>query len=153
VFDEATIDFLTSHNIGVLATVDTDGGPQACTIFYVADIDHSLIFKSRSGSNHIQSIRRDRRAALVVYCHDSTYNLKSGLQLKGEVVRVREADELRIAVDLYSTQFKGAREKFAEIEHLASPEAESTLYRFIPSAYKLTDGLTKRTDSHYKRLG
>ena len=148
--ERAVFDFLSDHSIGVLATTAADGTPQACTVFYATDADCSLIFKSRMTSDHMQSVFRDNRAALAVYRHDSIYKLKAGVQLKGVIVKIREAGEMSAAVDLYSAHFEGAREKFAPISNLLHSDAESTLYRFVPAEYKLTDGWSNRLDLDYR---
>lgn len=148
-FDDAAAEFLRRHFIGVLASVGPDGLPQACTIFYAVDSNESLVFKSRSGSDHMRSLFSKPLAALAVYRHDSTYKVKAGLQLKGTVERISDPVVMSAAVDLYSSKFDGAREKFAPIDDLVGPHAESTLYRFIPQAFKFTDGWQERTDMDY----
>lgn len=148
-FDDAAASFLRGQHIAVLATTSSNGDPQACTIFYVVDSNGSLIFKSRSGSDHMRSLLANERAAIALYRHDSTYATKAGLQLKGRVLPITDEAAMRRGVDLYSEAFDGAREKFAPLGRLIQLGAESTLYRFLPYEYKFTDGWTHRTDLQY----
>ena len=137
--------------VGVLACVGLDGDPIACTVFLVAD-GSSLVFKSRGASAHMSALRNDPRAALSFYWHASTYETKAGVQLKGIVDRVSDVRDITRAVDLYSDAFEGARAKFAPVEDLVKPDCESTMYRFVPTAYKVVDGTSDRLDLEYRLL-
>lgn len=149
--DGEALELLQGQHVGVLATVGTDG-PQACTIFYVVESPWRVLFKSRSGSDHMVSLMREPAAALALYRHDSTYKTKAGLQVKGFVERITDETAMQRGVDLYSAAFAGAREKFANVKELIQPNAESTLYRFVTTSYKVTNGWSDRTDLTYNEL-
>jgi uncharacterized protein YhbP (UPF0306 family) len=148
--DQPSQDFLGRYKIAVLSSVVDDGTPQVCTIFYVFDPTiPAIIFKSRTQSQHSLALRRQPHAAIAVYRHDSGYLQKAGIQLKGLVERVRVAADMERYVHEYSERFPGAREHFESIDRLLAHDATSTLFRFLISAYKLTDGWSDRLDLNY----
>lgn len=144
------IDFLKVCTTGTLATVDNEKHPLAATIFFVIDPRNNLVFKSRTGSEHMLALAECESASLSVYDHSSTYQRKSGIQLKGSVRRVELEEDMSAMIDLYSNAFSGAREKFSTPNHHASAAATSTLYRFIPKTYKLLSAKSSRSDMHYQ---
>ena len=147
--DHDAEEFLRHRPIGVLAT-SSEGQPQACTIFFVVADDGSVCFKSRSGSDHMRALREDDRAALAVYDHDSTYSMKSGVQVKGTVERISDENVMERVVRQYSSCFEGAQEKFDPVERLVRLDAESTMFRLVPTSYKFIDGPSARLDADYR---
>jgi hypothetical protein len=152
-FDQAALDLLVEQRVGVLGTLSEDGAPRVCTIFYVLAPDRSIVFKSRFASEHTQAALRDGRAALAVYRHDSTYDIKVGVQVLGEIVPIRDEGEMRQEVDRYSERFEGSATKFAPIDELVRSDAFSTLYRFNPTHYKVMDLRVPRVDQTYVTFG
>jgi uncharacterized protein YhbP (UPF0306 family) len=148
--DQAAVDFLVARRVGVLGTTRPDGSPQTCTFFYVCNSECDVLFKSRAESGHMRSLENDPRAAVSIYHHESSYKQKAGLQLVGVVRRLSTEIEMREAVDLYSASFDGAAAKFAPLSELVAPDAASTMFAFVPQAYKLTDGWADRADLEYQ---
>ena len=147
--DNDVVEFLRRHRVGVLASVDQHGEPQAATAFYVCDSPGSLVFKSRSASDHMRALFRHPSAALAIYRHDSTYGKKAGVQLKGRVHRILDRGDMENCVNLYSETFDGARAKFAPVEELLEEAANTTLFRFTITEFKFTDGWCRRVDVEY----
>jgi uncharacterized protein YhbP (UPF0306 family) len=144
--------FLDERFVGTLAVVGEDGSPRVATIFYVCDGPNSLIFKSRSGSEHMQRLFEDPRAALGVYDHESNYKEKQGVQLLGSVSRISDPQIMESLVDAYGNRFAGARDKFAAIDELISPGAPSTLFRFEIKEAKVTSSAKGIADLEYSKL-
>lgn len=150
--DQNARQILEEEKVGVLATTGKDGSPQACTCFFAVEPDDSLVFKSRSGSDHMSSIRADPLVAIGVFRRDSSYKQKAGVQLRGVVSAIESVDEMAAAVKNYSTSFEGSAEKFGAPDELVKPGAESTLFRFRPTAYKVVDGWSGRMDDVYTTI-
>lgn len=144
------LDFLNLHSVGVLATISEEQTPQAATVFFICDNSGGLIFKSRSTSAHMLTLRRNSSAALAVYDHSSNYNVKSGVQLLGDVSRIKEEDRMQEYVEQYGQKFAGSLQKFAPLKDLLSSDASSTLFRFQVERYKFTDSKAGRADTEYQ---
>lgn len=98
----------------------------------------------------MRALREDDRAALAVYDHDSTYSMKSGVQVKGTVERISDENVMERVVRQYSSCFEGAQEKFDPVERLVRLDAESTMFRLVPTSYKFIDGPSARLDADYR---
>lgn len=144
------IRFLNDNVVGVLATISPDGIPQAATVFFVTDDQGGLVFKSRSASDHMVSLKRNPAAALAVYDHNSNYKDKAGVQLRGTVSPINEIEEMRTYVEKYGSTFAGSLEKFDPVETLVSTDASSTLFRFQIISYKFTDSRQGFADTEYQ---
>lgn len=145
------LDFLRRLDVAVLASLDVDGQLICAPIHYAMDDSNNLIFKSRATSAHVRGFSRFSQAAVCMYRHDSSFNCKAGLQLKGEIHRITSEADMHRAVEIYSLRFIGARAKFDPILTLISDDAPSTLFRFIPNFYKMTDNWVGRLDDSYLR--
>ena len=147
------INFLNRYHTGVLCTGDSSGVFQACSIFYVCNLNTTqFAFKSRRMSEHSQALAKNPNAALAIYDHSSDYFIKSGIQIRGEVAAVDNEQELRQWVELYSNKFDGSAEKFEAINSMLNGESQATIYRFTPHMYKFTNTSNKRADLEYTTL-
>jgi len=144
------IKFLNNNAVGVLATISPDGIPQAATVFFVTDDQGGLVFKSRSASDHMVSLKRNPAAALAVYDHNSNYKDKAGVQLRGTVSPITDVREMQDYVKKYGNTFTGSLEKFDPVETLVAIDASSTLFRFQITSFKFTDSQQGRADTEYK---
>jgi len=123
---------------------------QSATVYYATGDGLQLYSKFQTSSDHAQSICVDARLSGTIYDHASNYHDKFGVQLRATCVRVLDLEEMREAVDLYSAHFPGARERFAPLNTLISPEARSTMYRTTIVAAKMVtpDGYSE----HYQQI-
>lgn len=64
---EHILEFLKNHNIGVLATVDPNGEPNAATIYFTVDDDLNVSFITKTGTKKHDNLIRQNHAMLVVY--------------------------------------------------------------------------------------
>ena len=150
---EPPINFVSQLSVGALASVGADGSPQVATIFFTLGPDGSLVFKSRRASDHMKSLPDGEPAAISAYTHTSTYIDKSGIQLKGVIREIVSVDEMKAAIERYSEAFAGAREKFLSPEEHIQADCSSTLFKFVPTSYKLLDPSADRSDLDYMPWG
>jgi len=130
--------------------MNADGKLQICTVFYVFDGQKpALIFKSRTQSEHSVALAKHPNAAMAVYSHDSGYELKAGIQMRGNVSRVSNFEEMTRYVDQYSARLAGSREHFDTIPSLLADDTPATLYQFTIEQYKFTDVWADRLDMQY----
>jgi len=59
--------FLVSHPVGVLATVDPDGEPQASAIYFSVDNDLHIRFTTKEGTRKYANIANHPSVVLAVY--------------------------------------------------------------------------------------
>lgn len=121
--------FILQHKIAALATVGEKWPIQIATIYYATSDGLTLYAKFQTTSDHGQAISKDNCVALSIHDPESTYHKKTGIQLRGHCTRVVDEAELRDAIDLYSSTFDGARERFDPVDILLSDKVKSTLYR------------------------
>lgn len=81
-------DFLDSHPVGVLATVDENGDPNASTIYFGADNDLSITFTTKRDTRKHQNIERHNKVMIVVYDAET----QSAVQLSGKAVEEKDAE-------------------------------------------------------------
>lgn len=60
-------DFLKTHPIGVLATVDPNAEPYAATIYFTADNNLNIRFITKTGTKKADNLEHKNHAMLVVY--------------------------------------------------------------------------------------
>ena len=138
-------EFVNANNIGVIAVDSGEWNVQATTVFYAVESEVSLLIKSHTASNHGRDMQLNPKVVLVIYDCESIYTNKSGVQLRCEVEKITDYDEMVNAVAVYSKSFPGAEQRFAPIEELISEDVKSTLFRLkIVSGKMLTpDGYSE----------
>jgi uncharacterized protein YhbP (UPF0306 family) len=142
--------FVLNRDTAVLATTSQSGEPFAAPIHYVLDAAcEAFIYKSRATSHHVQHLATSSSAAIAIYDHASTFDVKSGIQIRGTVRQVTDEGEMAMLIDLYCDRFPQARAKFDPIEVLVQPGAPSTLFKLVPVSYKFTDSASDRLDREY----
>jgi len=143
---KAFLEFIRANKIGVIAVKNEEWGISATTVFYAVESEHSLLIKSHTTSNHGRDMQLNPRGCFVIYDGNSIYTNKSGIQLRCEVERITDYNEMISAVAAYSKNFIGAGKRFASIEELILVDAKSTLFRLkIISGKMLTpDGYSEK---------
>ncbi len=69
-------EFLKSHPIGVLSTVDSKNNPHATTIYVIVEEDLTLKFLSKHDTQKIQNIENNPNVMLVVFDAKTQTNLQ-----------------------------------------------------------------------------
>ena len=115
-----------------LATSGAGGEPHAAAVYFAADEDIRLYFFSDPESQHGQDLLRDQRAAVSCYPQTQDWQEIRGVQMRGQVQRVKPDSELEVAWGVYTTKFPFVRE-------LKSIVAQNSLYVFVPSWVRLVD--------------
>jgi general stress protein 26 len=100
---EHILEFLQNHKIGVLATVDPNGDPNAAAIYFTVDDALNVSFLTKSGTKKHDNLKRHTHSMLVVYEASS----QTTVQIKGiasEMTGVSEvqsifADILKLSME------------------------------------------------------
>jgi PPOX class probable F420-dependent enzyme len=113
---EEAADFLASHQMLQLATVDPDGAPRVAPVFYAALGDDELAFLTGTTTRRARNLARDARVSGVVEEGDSYQNLRA-VQLAGHArIVAGDAEAQRIAERL-ARRLSGGRELPPNIEN------------------------------------
>lgn len=135
---EKAADLVRGCSIAALASSGTTG-PGACAIFYVWLGDARFGFKSRRASEHMGNFGSDARAALMIYDHASDYSSKVGVQIKGSVREVRDAEEMEAIVGRYGATFSGSDKKLGPIAELLDEATASTFFVFEANEFRMIE--------------
>jgi PPOX class probable F420-dependent enzyme len=88
--DPLVRELLAARLVGVLATLDPDGGVHAVAI-WLAEHDGAVVFASNAASRKVRNLERDARATLVL--HDSRAGSEvCGASIRGRATIVRGVD-------------------------------------------------------------
>jgi uncharacterized protein YhbP (UPF0306 family) len=124
--------YLAQRSTVTVATVNSQGLPQAADVFFAADEDGSLIFVSGVASRHGQSIAAGSRVAVTV--HGETWNWReiAGVQMEGRAHLIPPGAGREQAWETFKSKFPFVDEFEAEV-------ARSEFYRFVPEWIRLID--------------
>lgn len=98
-------EFLKKHHVATLATVDAQGAPYCCNIFYAYDEnDVTMVFASDSKTAHVSHFIADSRVAVSVVLESKIVGILRGTQICGVVIKP-EGEELEKAKKRYFKRF------------------------------------------------
>lgn len=80
-------EYLSAQTTLTLATLNPDGTPQACDVFYASD-GASFYFLSDPKTRHIQNLQRDPRVSATVHGGSRGWEDIRGVQIAGHAGRV-----------------------------------------------------------------
>jgi len=130
-------DFLNKHFVGSLSS-SMNNIPDIAIIFFVY-IDWRICFKSRTTSKHSLNIKSNNTVAFSCYSHSSNYSDKYGIQIHGQVSRIRDEIFMKDTVSLYEEKFPWSGKKLPEIKILCSDDINSTFYQLEIWSFKIVD--------------
>lgn len=96
-------DFLDSHPIGVLATVDKKGNPHASTIYFAVDGDLNVTFTTKRDTYKYENISEHDTVMLAAYDSES----QTAVQVLGKAVEVNDPD---LAHKIYHGTLRAAKQ-------------------------------------------
>ena len=119
--------FLDTHHTLTLATVGSQGEPQAANLYYAMLEGMEMCFVSANSSRHSANIGRDRRVACTIHAISTRWTDIRGIQLEGTCARVTALEEAR-AWSRYIARFP-----FVISDSLLSAALNGvTIYRITP---------------------
>lgn len=134
--------FLAAHNSMTLATVGSDGAPQAAAVFYAAGDDLSLYFLSSPRSRHSENLAAEPRVAATVHADGQAWQAIQGLQIEGRAFLVDGVRETAHAARIYAGRFDflaGLLDNTDGPTILRGPVASSRFYVLRPRWIRLID--------------
>jgi len=124
--------FLEQQSTLTLATVDSDGSPQAAPLFYVSDDALNLYWLSSPASRHSLNLVARPRVAVVIYPAVWAWTAIRGLQIEGESRAVPDALQREIILARY-------RQKFTLPPEFSPLIEQSALYTLRPAWIRWLD--------------
>jgi uncharacterized protein YhbP (UPF0306 family) len=126
--------FLTAHNTLTLATVNDDGTPHACDLFY-AQIGAAFYFLSDPKTQHIQNLTHEPRVGVTIHGDARGWQEIRGVQMIGDAARVTRRVERARAFAAYVRKYVFVRTMLPRVEMLG--RAHPTfgvieLYKIVP---------------------
>ena len=119
-------EFLKQHPVGVLATIDASGNPNASTVYFGVDDQLNVMFTTKRGTNKHANITQHNSVMLAVY--DAAK--QSTVQASGKAVEVTDAQE---SLDVFRNTVQAAQKTG---EDTVPPIAKLSAGPYV--AYKIT---------------
>ena len=108
------LNLLSHHNIMTLATVRSDGFPQATTVYYVND-GLTLYFATDPSSQKAGSIKLSNKVSVAIAGETENANKLKAISLSGAARRIVDAERLHALQILLFRAVPGAK-RFAPMD-------------------------------------
>ena len=125
------VEILAHTNDMTIATLRSDGWPQATTVSYASD-GLDIYFVTGAGSQKARNLGRNGKVSLTVDRPYKNWNEISGLSLAGVAARVTAADEIAHIARLMA-------KKFPQTADFAMEEDTLAFFRIKPKLISLLD--------------
>ncbi len=117
--EKKILDLLRRHHVMTIATVRSDGYPQATTVTYSND-GFTLYFACDKGAQKVRNIRRSAKVSLAIDRDARDWNRIKGLSMGGDASVLRNVREVQHALGLLQAKFPQWGEiSLEELETLA----------------------------------
>ena len=133
-FSQKARNFLISHDLGVISTIDNKGNPRGSAVYYATDKNNYIFIVTKNKTFKAQNILKNPRVAMTIF---DTNSLQT-LQLSG-VASVERDPEIckRVYHDILRPRFEGAYKKLPPIMYMPAGEYEVIVVKAIE--YKFSD--------------
>lgn len=126
--------FLADHTTLTLATVSTDGHPQAAPLFFAETDELSLIFISEQKVRHSKNIDDNNIVAATIYADGQQWQSIRGLQIEGNCSPL-SGQAAKTAKDIYLRKFPFIQQNKVLLIMLNTV----TFYQITPTWIRLID--------------
>lgn len=95
--DDEVRAWLAGPNIARLGTINDDGSPRVTALWYLAEVDGTIILNTYDDNVHVRNLRRDPRAALLIDSGDQPYrsvHFNGTAQVSDEAAHAEEIGRL-----------------------------------------------------------
>lgn len=97
------LEFLSNHQVGVLATADGSGKPHAATIYIAHDEHLNFYFVTKKETQKHRNLQQNAQAAIALYDQES----QTTVQASGQVSEVTDKDKIEgIISEIWQTAIK-----------------------------------------------
>ena len=107
--DKKIVEFINQHHLLTLAT-SKDNVPYCCNAFYVFNKENgSLIFSSDTSTKHAQDFIKNPKVAGSISLETKEFGKIQGVQLLGEIIKLKKGEGLEKASKQYFKTYPYAR--------------------------------------------
>lgn len=125
-------EFLNSHKVGVLATVDSAGKPHAATIYLTYDLQLNFYFVTKKETQKNRNLKDTGRAAIAVYDADS----QTTVQAEGTISEVVDTQLAEgIITEIWSVALQTSQSHIPPTSKLAA--GGYIVYRLTASSLRM----------------
>lgn len=87
---EILLHYLRTHHVMSLSTIDSDGFPWTCTVYYAVDDDFNFFFLSEPATKHCKNIHKHRNvSASIADTNQKLRHMKIGITMQGKAEQVK----------------------------------------------------------------
>lgn len=115
-------EFTSTQNTLTLATINADGSPHACDLFFAHD-GAAFYFLSDPKTRHVQNFLREPRVSATIHGASMGWQEIRGVQIVGAATRVENAIERARAYQLYIEKYLFVRQWLASVDALGKTHA------------------------------
>lgn len=115
-------EFVSTQNTLTLATMNVDGSPHVCDLFFAHD-GAVFYFLSDPKTRHVQNFLRDARVSATIHGASTGWQEIRGVQIVGAAMRVEHAIERTRAYELYVRKFSFVRPWLTSVDALGKIHA------------------------------
>jgi general stress protein 26 len=129
---QAVYDFLQSHPIGALATVDLENNPHVTVVYFSVNEDFSVTFVTKEDTKKHSNLQHNNNAMLV--CFEAVS--QTTVQIAGEVTDISEEFEAQQAIkNTLDAAIKTSEENLPPIMKLDA--GYFVTYKLVPSHIRM----------------
>ncbi len=134
--------FLSQQTTLTLATVNPDGTPQGCDLFYAHDDSLAFYFLSDPKTAHVRNLQRDPRVGATIHGGARGWQDIRGVQIAGRAGRVDDLAERARGFGLYLRKYAFVAQWLPDAAALGQWHAQFgtvDLYRITPNWVRWLD--------------
>ena len=113
--------FLQELRFAVLATINQDGTPQLTTMWYLLDVDDTILMNTKVGRLKERNLRRDPRISI---CIEDDYNF---LTISGTVQLIDDPERAQHDIFRLSARYHGEEKARRQMQEQFSKETRVSL--------------------------
>ncbi len=131
--------FLVTHDIGVISSIDNNGVPHGAAVYYASDSNNYLYIVSKHKTYKASNIRNESKVAFTIF---DTQSMQT-LQLSG-VAHIEKDPKIKEKIfhDILRPRFDGKHSDMPPIMYL--PAGEYVVICIKPTIYKFSDYKTQQ---------
>jgi len=131
--EQRILNFLTTHPIGVLSSVDPNGEPHGVVIYYQIDRNFHIYFVTRTGTKKYDNLKHSDHVMLTVFEAET----QATAQIIGHASEIidESVNTIAIAGAILSASLKSARGQPPPITKLE--EGEYAVFQLIPKQMRM----------------
>ncbi|MEN9407438.1 MAG: hypothetical protein RLZZ455_654 [Candidatus Parcubacteria bacterium] len=135
--------YLTSHVLAVLSTIDPEEKPYAATMFYIVDKKLNFYFFSRTHTRKIDNVKRSKNVAITVIDQEHAITV----QAQGIIEEILDEEDRTRLIGIMGEHTVQKASHLWPPPIAKLPEGDLTILRVVPTWIRYGDYSKISTDS------